>query len=117
LKTISKKIGLCLAGLHLIGFFVVVFCINRSADPQAPLLWFIFKDIDFPISLLYRVAHILYVKVVSAIGETFIAYIVYPPHLLHGLVATIWWFFLPRLFMPRRFGGIWGKKRIESNVE
>jgi hypothetical protein len=108
LQTVSKKIGICLATFHCIGFIVTILCIRLSTDPQAPLLWGIFAIADFPISLLYYFTNGFYAKIVNAMGQSFFTQILYPPHLIHGLLGGIWWYYLPRLFTPKRFGGIWG---------
>ncbi|OPY73966.1 MAG: hypothetical protein A4E62_00113 [Syntrophorhabdus sp. PtaU1.Bin002] len=111
MRTLSTKIGLYLFGLHCIGFIVTIFCIRLSTDPQAPLLWSIFAIMDFPISLLYYFTGGLYAKIVNMAGQSIFAQILYPPHIIHGLLGGIWWYYLPRLFTPKRFGGIWGKKK------
>jgi hypothetical protein len=109
MKTLAKKLGLCFACLHCIGFVSVVLCIRRSADPQAPLLWGVFAIADLPISLLYMCVPQAYGDWVDSFGDGPIAQLLYFPHLLHGMLGTVWWYFLPRLLTPKSIGGVWGK--------
>jgi hypothetical protein len=100
-RNIAHNIGIALALLHTIGFLALAFYIDRLTDPQAPLLWLIFAVIDFPLSLLYLPAGSLNSHI-TALSE-----FVYWPYLIHGLLAPVWWYFLPKLLTPRRFGGLW----------
>jgi hypothetical protein len=106
----SKKLGLLFAGLHLVAFLATIFYIRHSASPQASLIWGIFAIFDFPISSVYFFAGGAYSKWLDALGNSSLAQIAYLPHLIHGLLGTIWWYFLPRFFMPRKLGGLWGKR-------
>ena len=92
-KTIAGKIGLFLALLHLVAFFAFVVYIEHSTEPQTPLLWGVFAIVDFPVSLFYLLGRI--------------AQFLYLPYIIHGLLGTIWWYFLPRVVTPRRLGGVW----------
>ena len=96
-SNIAHYIGVALALLHTIGFLAMAFYISKLTDPQAPLLWSMFAIIDLPVSLLYLVAGSL----------PSLTKIVYGPYLIHGLLAPIWWYFLPKLVTPRRIGGVW----------
>ena len=95
-----------LAGAHLAAFLTLAFYITRSADPQAPLLWVVFAVIDFPLSLLYFLAGSLS-NSLHQFEKSWVAYVLYLPYLIHGLLGPIWWYLLPRLVMPRRLGGVW----------
>ena len=103
----ARMIGLSLAFLHLVGVVLMVFCINRSPDPQAPMLWAVFAIIDFPISLIYFLAPVLHDTLPQGVHESWVGQVLYLPYLVHGILGTIWWYLLPRLFMPRRLGGVW----------
>lgn len=104
-KNIASKVGLILGVLHLGAFFVVAAVIQRSADPQAPLLWGMFAIIDFPISLVYVLGGTLYSHAPQFYNA--LRGVVYFPYLVHGLLGTAWWYFLPRIVTPRRLGGVW----------
>jgi hypothetical protein len=105
----AKKMGIYLAGLHIIAFALLVMWISRSTDPQASLTWGVFAVFDFPISLLYLLAGPTYSNWLGRLETSNLAQIFYLPHLIHGLFGAIWWYFLPRLCMPKRLGGVWGK--------
>ena len=111
LSMTARRIGFYCAGLHIFAFFLMALYISRSVDPQAPMLWAIFAIVDFPISLAYYLPFPAYGDWLDALGTSYphLAQIFYFPYLLHGLVGSVWWYFLPRLFTPRRLGGIWGK--------
>ncbi len=83
-----------------------------SPDPFVALRWGVFAVIDFPISLLYMFAGKGYLDWSdSFVGSNSIfALLLYPPHPIHGVLGTIWWYFLPRLLTPKKFGGVWGKR-------
>ena len=77
--------------------------ITRSTDPQAPLLWGMFAINDFPVSLLYFLG-----PKVHALGNSVASQnVVYMPYVIHGILGTVWWYILPRIFLPRRLGGVW----------
>jgi hypothetical protein len=115
MNTIAQKIGLSLAALHCIGVVVTAAYINRSTDPQAPLLWGIFAILDFPVSLLYFCLKGAYTKFAMSFDNSFIAQLLYPPHIIHGLIGGIWWYYLPRFFMSKISGGVWGKEGHMGN--
>jgi hypothetical protein len=75
------------------------------------MLWAVFAVIDFPLSLIYMIVGKSYYHFLQSLGDSPLAYILYLPHLVHGFLGTLWWYFLPRLVMPRRFGGIWGASK------
>jgi hypothetical protein len=110
MQKMAHKIGLTLAVLHSIGVIVTIVYINLSTDGQAPLLWCLFAVLDFPISLLYNFTGGFYAKIYHMAGQSFLAQMLYPPHVIHGLLGCIWWYLLPRFFTTKRFGGVWGKR-------
>jgi hypothetical protein len=93
----ANRIGLVLAGWHLFFFLLTVAWVEHSADGQSSLVYVFWFPIDLPWSLLYFAIGSQYGdwldgvhKVSSVLGNVF-----YPPYLIHGLVGTIWWYFLP----------------------
>ena len=102
---LAARVGVALCLLHLSAFGALVLYIRNSVDPQAPLLWSIFVVTDFPVSLIYLLAGTVYSHG-SQHGNGWSQFI-YFPYLIHGVLGTLWWYFLPRLVTPRRLGGIW----------
>lgn len=109
MQVYAKKIGLYFAAIHLLAFSVTVLHIHLSPDPQSPLLWVFFAAIDFPISLIYLLAGKFHANTTNLQDNLFLAQVLYVPHLIHGVLGTIWWYFLPRLILTKKYGGIWGK--------
>jgi hypothetical protein len=113
MQKMAHKIGLTLAILHSIGVIVTIVYINLSTDGQAPMMWYFFAILDYPISLLYHfTGGGFYAKIFDMAGQSFLAHILYPPHVIHGLLGGMWWYFLPRFFTTKRFGGVWGRKEL-----
>jgi hypothetical protein len=81
----QNKLGLLLAAIHLIMFFWFLYYLNDllSRDGQGPLLWVYWLVIDFPVSLL--VILLFAVDITSH----------YMLYFVHGILGTIWWFYLP----------------------
>jgi hypothetical protein len=114
MHTRASKLGLWVATLHLFAFAITVVYTLRSVEPQAPLIWGVWALIDMPISLVYFVAgngYTLWLRNIS-LSSTTLADLMYLPYVVHGFLGTIWWYFVPKLIMPRRLGGVWlvGKK-------
>jgi hypothetical protein len=109
MKNRAHKIGLVFFTVHIAMFILALLFIALSGDPQASLIWVIFAIADFPVSLLYMLKAFFSSSLDADLccGLTFIFYL---PYLVHGIFGAIWWYLLPRLFMPRRLGGIWGSK-------
>ena len=108
----AHKIGLFFLIAHIFLFIVALISIGISNDPQAPLIWVIFAIVDFPVSLLYML-WAYFSDFIDANLCCGLSIILYFPYLIHGVLGSIWWYFLPRFFMSKRFGGIWGKSTSE----
>jgi heme/copper-type cytochrome/quinol oxidase subunit 4 len=116
MKSNAHRKGLKFAGIHTLLFFLMIIGINSSNDGQAPMAWVIFAFIDLPISLLYF-AHAIFKDLITFFGESsFVAKLFYPPYIIHGLFGSIWWYFLPRFFMSKKVGGVWGKRKSETET-
>ena len=105
----AKRAGLLAACLHIAAFSATLLYIRFSRDPQASLIWVKWATFDFPVSLLYYLPLESYGTWVQNLDNSLLAQILYFPHLADGFVGTVLWYFLPRLCMPKRLGGIWGK--------
>jgi len=81
------KIGVLFAIVHLIMFFWFLSYLDElsGSDGQGPLLWVYWLVIDFPVSLL--------VIIMFAIDVTSH----YMLFFVHGILGTIWWFFVPTI--------------------
>jgi len=81
----QKKIGLLFAIIHLTAFFWFLSYLGdlSGRDGQGPLLWVYWLVIDFPVSLL--VILLFAVDITSH----------YVMYIVHGVLGTIWWLFLP----------------------
>ena len=89
----AKKVGLVFAVLHLIAFFLFVIYLNLSTDGQSRLLWTLWLTPDFPVSLFMMVGFDV-ISPDSQIGGFIRTWL---PYLVHGVLGTIWWFFVPIL--------------------
>jgi len=92
----AHKVGLTLLAIHFALFLITLLYISSSSDGQAPLVWVFFAIGDLPVSLIYM------------LGSTRLSDAIYMPYLIHGVLGPAWWYLLPRLFMTKQNGGIWG---------
>ena len=106
---IARRLGLFSAGVHFTCFAAMVAFTRYSQDGQASLLWLLFVPVDFPLSLGYCFAK-EYSLWLHRLEPSLLAQLLYLPYLLHGLMGTIWWYFVPRLLTVKRLGGIWGAR-------
>src|SRR5947209_16488928 len=101
-NNIAHTLGVCLAIAHLLITIAFAIYIHGSVDPQAPLLWGVLAVTDFPLSLLY-----FFSSSIPRFDQSWLGQLFYLPYIFLGLFGTIWWYFLPRLLMPRRLGWVW----------
>ncbi len=102
----ARKVGWILATLHVVAFFFVLLSVRSNQDPQAPMMWSAILVIDLPVTLFFFPLAGLIEAVPADFWMTPLGYVLYPPHVI-GVLATIFWFHLPRLFLPSRHGGFW----------
>jgi hypothetical protein len=110
----AKRMGIWTAGLHLLVFAATIAYVYGSSEAQASLIWIAGLVIDFPISLLSVVFAQSYSAWAHDAGSSHgvLQQLLYPPYVIHGLVGTIWWYFLPRLVLPKKRGGVWGSTQV-----
>lgn len=91
--------GAILASLHLLGFILTVAYVNLSADSQSGAVWLIWSWVDFPWSLIYLAAGPGYSELLASVSAYSVplANAIYLPYVIHGVLGTIWWYFLPRI--------------------
>jgi len=106
--TISRFIGLFFAVIHLMLFTMFSIKMNYgSQDAMSGMLWELWKTVDYPISLL------AFYGFISAPIEWDISILVkyIYPYFVHGVLGTIWWFFIPVVI-----GGIFNKLLIKHSA-
>ena len=106
-KRVSFKIGLFLAALHFIfSIFVAYDVIGWSQNAQWQFYWEFPFTIDFPISIIYKLAFYLPI-------DFSLSFLPYPisefrsfilPFILHSIIGTLWYFCLP-LLLAKLFNG------------
>jgi hypothetical protein len=102
-------IGFSFGGAHAFLFLLVYFAII-SSDPQAAVLLLPFVAADVPISLIYLLAFGRVGGVFMPLAHPRLPESLLSPLLINGILGSIWWYFLPKFFLPKRLGGIWGRK-------
>ena len=109
---LSKRVAIACATIHLLAFLATVAYVYSSADPQASLAWGFWAVIDFLLSLLYLLAGQSYSTMLQGLSghAEALVHVLYFPHLVHGLLGTVWWYILPFLVTSRRLGGVWGRR-------
>lgn len=107
--TVAIRIGAVAAFVHLMAFIVTLLQIDRSSAAQASLVWLKWWWLvsDFPFTLLYLISGETYSSWLAPLQNSALGQLLYLPHLIHGILGTIWWFFLPRMFLPKKRGGVW----------
>lgn len=90
-------------------FLFTMHTVLNSESEQIQILYAIFFILDFPISVIYitDIDNILDSFRQFFGGGDLWAMAFYPPLLIHGVLGSIWWYFLPKFFLPKRIGGIW----------
>ena len=91
---LSKSIGLLFAIVHFFLFILFIGYMHILVeDGQAQLLWIIFLVVDFPVSLVTLLAYKLlpHGTEIANIAR-FIT-----PYIVHGIIGSMWWYFLPQI--------------------
>lgn len=109
----SKKrnsLGLTLAAIHLAAFIATAVFVGASPAEQIQLIWLLWFPIDLPWSLLHLFAGAGYSEWQRETSNSLpiVGYVLYLPHLVHGVLGTIWWYYVPRMilyFKRRRASG------------
>ena len=89
----TRIIGAVLAVSHLLAFLAFIAYLHQSQDGQAILLWTIWIPVDFPVSLTTLAGF----ELLPSDGSFGSALRRALPYLVHGLLGTLWWYFLPFL--------------------
>src|SRR5262249_39643928 len=95
-----KRVGLVLAIVHLLLFagFLVWKKAVAAQDGQSELLWIIWIPIDFPWSLCVPLlSQLAGDELISPTQRGISGILYFLPHFVHGVIGTIWWYYIPRL--------------------
>jgi len=85
---VTKKYRICFAVFHVILFVAfLVFMKAQAGKAQHQLYWMVWLVIDFPVSVLMLISFML-----RAVSYELLIFI-------HGVLGTIWWYFLPDVFI------------------
>lgn len=89
--SVAMKFGAGFAMVHLTVFVLFVIYLQLSTEGQARLLWALWLPLDFPASLLvvFGLDLISYDSQFGSFVGTWL------PYFVHGVLGTIWWFFIP----------------------
>lgn len=100
------KIGLPLSLGHAALVALVYFGIASGGEAQAGLRIVPILIADVPVSFLIALT-----SEHGVLGGTpWLENIVFSPLFIDGILGSIWWYFLPKFFLPKRCGGIWGSR-------
>lgn len=95
--TRSRCVGLLVAAVHCLGFAATVAHVSTSDEEQSSLLWLVWLIVDAPLSILVIALAKPYQSLFGPFGDLAdspLAWLLYPPYLVHGIVGAIWWYFL-----------------------
>ncbi len=86
----AMKFGILFSIIHLCLLVVFIYKLKVMSgyEGQGPLLWIYWLIIDFPISLL-----VIFFFFFDITTSQYMLYIV------HGIFGTLWWFFVPIIFV------------------
>jgi hypothetical protein len=96
--------GLALAVIHFALFSMTVGYTLLSSQEQASLVLAFWVVADLPVSLIdfvFPKTYMLWVDSLSKSSQVF-GNLFYPPYFVHGVLGTLWWFFLPGLAFAMR---------------
>ena len=83
--------GLFVAILHTFIFILfIVYLYFVVDDGQSRLLWVLWIPIDFPVSLLVGLG-LDFIPSTNGFSSALRTYL---PHIVHGIIAPIWWYLL-----------------------
>ena len=80
-------------------FILTVVYVSISYAEQVPLIWLLWLPVDFPWSLINVIGGSAYSKWYREVSRSsaILEYILYTPYLVHGVIGTVWWYYLPKI--------------------
>jgi hypothetical protein len=98
----SSQVALVFALLHLTAVLVSMVIARQGEGWVGVFVWPLWFVIDLPWSLLcYLVVFRTPLGSILSeirIEQPFLDYLLYPPFVIHGVVGTVWWAFVPRTY-------------------
>ena len=107
--TKAGKLGICLAVSHFAAVVATITWLHFNDDGQGVLVWIYWQVPDFPVGLaIIPLLHFDPAWLENLFPDNpFLASVVTDQfHFVHGILGTLWWGFLPRVFMSKRSGGL-----------
>ncbi len=101
----SFRLGLWLGTLHFVAFLMSAVLAQQGQGWAGVYVWPIWLLIDFPWSVLHLViGHPLVDSWIEGLRShyTLLSYLLYSPYLVHGIVGTVWWVFVPNIYFRYR---------------
>jgi hypothetical protein len=99
---LTIRVGLLVSSIHFVAFLISVWLSRQGEGWAGVFVWPLWLAVDFPLSLLHA---IFFAPGISEQlqflreGSPFLSYILYSPYLIHGFAGTVWWFFVPALYL------------------
>ncbi|HTF96320.1 MAG TPA: hypothetical protein VL995_09325 [Cellvibrio sp.] len=91
-----NKLCFAFAALHLVIIFASLPLAKFNEGWNFVFVWAFWFLIDFPVSTLFFVLFYPLHYLNEAIPS--LKWLLYPPYFVHGVLGTIWWFYLPRIY-------------------
>lgn len=91
-----NKFCFFIAALHLLIIFVSLSIASFNEGWNFLFVWGLWFLIDLPISIF----NFLLFDALNSLKNNFpsLKWLFYPPYFIHGVLGTIWWFYLPRIY-------------------
>ncbi|NMN04116.1 MULTISPECIES: hypothetical protein [unclassified Novosphingobium] len=98
------------AVVHAILFSILLLNDGVTQEAKVQLFYMPFLIGDFPIILFYSIPVEIIGDYLRFADNPILANIFHSPSIIDCMLGTIWWYFVPKFFLPKRLGGIWGSK-------
>ena len=90
------------AAIHFAMFLVSSVIAQQAEGWAGVFVWPVWAGIDLPWSLLcylivYQTPLNSLLRLIRA-GTPLLDYLLYPPFIIHGVIGTVWWWFVPVVF-------------------
>ena len=99
------QLGVWFAALHFGAFLISAMLALQGEGWAGVLIWPVWLLIDFPVSLFHWLLALPAIdsKIENLRSHyTLFDFLLYSPYLVHGVLGTIWWGFMPRVYFQYR---------------